>query len=103
MHNRATVSEQFVRDFRPPPPRPCCPRASVHSVLSLTPKMNEVTSLGISGTAIAIANNEEAQERKDKKRRVSLINQLFMVGRKEGGRRIFMMDCDKTSHSSDLI
>lgn len=64
--------------------------------------MNEVTSLGISGTAIAIANNEEAQERKGKKRRVSLINQLFMVGRKEGG-RIFMMDCDKTSHSSDLI
>ena len=41
--------------------------------------------LGISGTAIAIANNEETQERKGKKRRVSLINQLFMVGRKVGG------------------
>ena len=56
--------------------------ASVHSVLSCGPEMNEVTSLGISGTTITIANNEEGR-RQEEKGRVSLISQLFMVGSKQ--------------------
>ena len=39
------------------------PLASVHFVLSRTLKMNEVTSLGISSTAITIANNERRLRR----------------------------------------
>ena len=60
--------------------------------------MNEVTSLGISGTTITIANNEEGR-RQEEEGRVSLISQLFMVGsreREEEG-RTFMMECDKTA------
>ena len=77
-------------------PRPT--HASVHSVLSRGPEMNEVTSLGISGTTITIANNEEGR-RQEEEGRVSLISQLFMVGSKEREEegRTFMMECDKTA------
>ena len=66
--------------------------------------MNEVTSLGISGTTITIANNEEGR-RQEEEGRVSLISQLFMVGSKERerGRRKDVYDGMRQNRSPDLI